>query len=108
MHCLCYVNTSQYKNVNYDVTHFPPSLQLTLHEAAQTRLRHTTTALGLEPGRTQVIMFGGCPNWQWGKSGYEQQKLAKTAILEFGKQSTHNPEFFFSFLISYPAFFAYE
>ena len=95
MHCLCYVNTSQYKNVNYDVTHFPPSLQLTLHEAAQTRLRHTTTALSLEPGRTRVIMFGGCPNWQWGKSGYEQQKLAKTAILEFGEQSTQSRIFLF-------------
>ena len=89
VHGLCYVNISQYKNVNDDVAQFPPSLQLTLHEAAQTRLRHTTTAISLEPGRTRVIMFGGCPNWQWGKSGYEQQKLAKTAILEFGGQSTH-------------------
>ena len=59
-------------------------LQLTLHEAAQTRLRHTTTALSLEPGRTQVIMFGGCPNWQWGTPEH-QQKLAKTTILEFGE-----------------------
>ena len=98
MHGLCYVNISQYKNVNDDVAQFPPSLQLTLHEDTQTRLRHTTTAISLEPGRTRVIMFGGCPNWQWGKSGYEQQKLAKTAILEFGEQSTHTQSRVFLFL----------
>ena len=70
--------------------YFLPSLQLTLHEAAQTRLRHTTTAISLEPGRTRVIMFGGCPNWQWGgKSEHAQHKLAKTAVLEFGEQNTH-------------------
>ena len=67
------------------------SLQLTLHEAAQPRLRHTATALNLVPGRTQVIMFGGCPKWEWEK--HDQQKLAKTAVLEFGEQ-THmlNPD----------------
>ena len=68
------------------------SLQLALiHEAAQPRLRHTATALNLVPGRTQVIMFGGCPKWEWEK--HDQQKLAKTAVLEFGEQ-THmlNPD----------------
>ena len=65
---------------------FLPILQLTFHEATQSRLRHTTTAINLEPGRTRVIMFGGCPNWQWEKSGYEQHKLAKTTVLEFGEQ----------------------
>ena len=64
---------------------FLPSLQLTFHEAATPRLRHTATALSLVPGRTQVIMFGGCPKWEWDK--YDQQKLAITAVLEFGKQT---------------------
>ena len=61
-------------------------LKLTLHEAAQTRLRHTTTALSLEPGRTRVIMFGGCPKWEWKTPDPDQQKLAKTAVLDFGEQ----------------------
>ena len=71
-----------------------PILQLTLPEGAQTRLRHTTMALSLRPGWTKVIMFGGCPKWQWGKSEHNQQNLAKTAILEFGEQThTHNISF---------------
>ena len=75
--------------------------QITLHEAAQTRLRHTTTALSLEPGRTQVIMFGGCPKWLWETSEYAQHKLAKTAVLEFGEQKSHvQPGFLLSLLIS--------
>ena len=69
------------------MSQFLLSLQLTLHEAAQTRLRHTTTAISLEPGRTRVIMFGGCPNWEQGKPDYIQQKLAITAVLEFGEQA---------------------
>ena len=69
------------------MSQFPPSLQLTLHEATQTRLRHTTTAISLEPGRTRVIMFGGCPKWLYGKLEYEQQELALTAVLEFGEQT---------------------
>ena len=68
---------------------FLPILQLILPEGAQTRLRHTAMALSLRPGWTKVIMFGGCPKWQWEKSEHDQQNLAKTAILEFGEQ-THN------------------
>lgn len=75
--------------IDNDVVNFLSPLQLTLHDAAQTRLRHTTTALSLEPGRTRVIMFGGCPKWQWGRSEHAQQKLAKTTVLEFGEQNTH-------------------
>ena len=75
--------------MSYTFNKFLPYLQVTLHESTQTRLGHTTTAIRLEPGRTRVIMFGGCPNWQWGKSEYAQHKLAKTAVLEFGEQNTH-------------------
>ena len=68
---------------------FLHSLQIALHEAAQMRLRHTATPLSLVPGRTQVIMFGGCPKWEWTKN--YQQKLAITAVLEFGEQThLHN------------------
>ena len=34
-------------------------------------------------------MFGGCPKYERGKSYVAQQKLAKTAILDFGEQNTH-------------------
>ena len=65
------------------------SPQLTLPEGAQSRIWHSTTALSLGPGWTQVTMFGGCPKWEWGKSLDAQQKLAKTTVLEFGEQNTH-------------------
>ena len=87
---------------------FLPSLQLTLHEAAQTRLRHTTTALSLEPGRTRIILFGGCPKWQWKILEFAQQKIAKTTVLEFGEQNTHVQSWLSFFLISYLPLFAYE
>ena len=84
------------------MSQFLPSLQLTLYEAAQTRLRHTTSAISLEPGRTRVIMFGGCPKWEWKKSGYNQPELALTAVLEFGKKTRlHNCGVLVSLLISF-------
>ena len=80
-------------DINNYVTQFLPFLQLTLHEAAQTWLRHTATALSLGPGWTEVIMFGGCPKWKWGKLNDAQQKLAQTTVMEFSEQKT----FFFPF-----------
>ena len=35
-------------------------------------------------------MFGGCSKYKPGKSLDAQQKLAKTTVLEFGEQNTHN------------------
>jgi len=46
---------------------------------------HTVTAFSLGPGWTQVIMFGGCPKWEKGKSHDAQPKLAETTVLEFGE-----------------------
>ena len=63
--------------------------QLTFPKGAQPRIWHTVTALSLGPGRTQVIMFGGCPKWEWGKTDNVQQKLAETTVLEFGEQNTY-------------------
>ena len=34
-------------------------------------------------------MFGGSPKWERGKSDDAQQKLAKTAVLDFGEQNTY-------------------
>ena len=62
--------------------HFLPSPQLTLPKGVQPRMWHTVTAFGLGPGRTQVTMFGGCPNWERGKS---YDALAETTVLEFGE-----------------------
>ena len=71
-------------------THFLISTQLILPEDAQPRMWHTATALSFGPGRTQVTMFGGCPKWESGKSDNAQQKLAKTAVLDFGEQNTRH------------------
>ena len=68
---------------------FNQLLQLTLPKGVQPRMWHTVTALSLGPGRTQVTMFGGCQKWEKGKSDDLQQKLAKTTVLEFGKQNTY-------------------
>ena len=62
--------------------------QLTLHEGSQPRMWHTVTALSLEPGQTQVTMFGGCQKWKLGKSDEQLLKLAETTVLEFGEQNT--------------------
>ena len=35
-------------------------------------------------------MFGGCPKYERGKSSDALQKLAKTTVLDFGEQNTHN------------------
>ena len=35
-------------------------------------------------------MFGGCPKQERGKSDDAAQKLAKTTVLDFGEQNTHN------------------
>ena len=69
-------------------TQFLISPQLTLPGDAQPRLWHTITALSLQPGRTQVTVFGGSPKWESGKSDAALQKLAKTTVLEFGEQNT--------------------
>ena len=62
-----------------------PSPQLTLPEGAQPRMRHTVTAFSLEPGKTQVTMFGGCPKLGWRNSDDADPKLAETTVLEFGE-----------------------
>ena len=51
---------------------------------------HTATVLSLGPGWTQVTMFGGCPKWEREKSLDALQKLAKTTVLDFSEQNTHN------------------
>ena len=71
-------------------TQLSPSPQLTLPEGAQPRMYHTATALSLGPGWTQVTMFGGCPKFESEKSDDAQLKLAKTTVLDFGEQNTHN------------------
>ena len=66
------------------------SPQLTLLGDAEPQMWHSATALSLGPGWTQVIMFGGCPKWEGGKLHATLPKLAKTSVLEFGEQTTHD------------------
>ena len=74
---------------NCVVTQLNSLPQLTLPEGGQPRMWHTATALNLWPERTQVITFGGTPRWERGKSDAAQQKLAKTAVVEFGELYTY-------------------
>ena len=62
--------------------------QLPFPKGAQPRVWHTATAMSLEPGWTQVTMFGGCLKWERGKSADALPKLAKSTVLEFGKHNT--------------------
>ena len=68
------------------------SPQLTLLGDAEPRMLHSATALSLGPGWTQVTMFGGCPKWD-GEKPNALPKLAKTSVLEFGEQTTHDTDF---------------
>ena len=91
--------------MSHKLHQFLSSLQLTLHETAQPRFRQTATALNLVPGRTHVIMFGGCPKWEWEK--HDQQKIAKTAVLEFGEQTHTCTILVFLFLVSVVSLLVY-
>ena len=84
---------------NCVVTQLNSLPQLNLPEGGQPRMWHTATALNLWPGRTQVITFGGTPKWERGKSDTAQQKLAKTAVVEFGE--LHGTDFPSSTVVGY-------
>ena len=44
-------------------------------------------------------MFGGCPKWVRGKSVDALPKLAKTTVLDFGEQNTHDISAFIYLLL---------
>ena len=63
-------------------------IQLPLPEGVLPRWGHSTIAVDLAPGLTEVIVFAGCPQYDPKKSISDTVKLAKTVILSFGMLST--------------------
>ena len=65
--------------------HLPSLTQLTFPEGTQPRWGHTLTAYRVCPGQVHATTFGGVPEGQLGKPDDAKQKLAETAVMEFGK-----------------------
>ena len=52
----------------------------------QSRFRHCAAASTINPGVTEVVMFGGSPEWPMNfKTVDNFQKLSMTAVLRFGE-----------------------
>ena len=61
-----------------------PLTQLPLPEGMVTRWGHSTVAVDLAPGLTEVTVFAGCPQYDPKKTSADYVKLAETVILSFG------------------------
>ena len=59
-------------------------IQLSLPEGVLPRCWHSTVAVDLAPGLTEVTIFAGCPHLDPKKTLADQVKLAETVILSFG------------------------
>ena len=51
--------------------------------AFQGRCYHSSTAFNVSPGLTEVVLFGGCP--QWPSTDANFPKIANTTVLRFGE-----------------------
>ena len=51
------------------------------------RKDHAAAVISLSPGLTEVVMFGGCPEWSPNYSDDETPKIANTTVLRFGELS---------------------
>ena len=65
-----------------------PSPQLTLPEGTQPRWGHTLTSCMIRESRVHTTTFGGCPHYDLITPVDDLPKLADTAVMEFGEQST--------------------
>ena len=63
-------------------------IQLPLPEGVLPRRGHSTIAVDLASGLTEVIIFAGSPQYDPDKTISDQVKLAETVILSFGMLST--------------------
>ena len=63
-------------------------IQLPLPEGVLPRCGHSTVAMELAPGLTEVTVFAGCPQFDPKKTLDDQVKLAETVILSFGTFTT--------------------
>ena len=59
-------------------------IQLSLSEGVLPRCGHSTVAVELAPGLTEVTVFAGCPQFDPKKTPADHMKLAETVILSFG------------------------
>ena len=55
----------------------------------QSRFSHSAAAFRLNPGMTEVTIFGGCHEWpnNW-KSDADLSQIANTTVLRFGKYTS--------------------
>ena len=52
----------------------------------QSRFMHCAAASTISPGVTEVVMFGGCPEWSKNyKTDDDYKKLSMTTVLRFGE-----------------------
>ena len=84
--CLCYLIITTHTQVT-----LPPGRRV------EGRYWHSATATCLVPGLSEVLMFGGCREWQnYVKSFNDLRAITDTIILQFGetyKSLKHNWEF---------------
>ena len=59
-------------------------IQLALPEGVLPRCDHSTVAVDLAPGLTEVTVFAGCLQYDPRKTLSDDVKLAETVILSFG------------------------
>ena len=59
-------------------------IQLPLPEGVVSKYGHSTIAVDLAPGLTEVTVFAGCPQYDPKKSLVDEVKLAETVIMSFG------------------------
>ena len=59
-------------------------IQLPVPEGVLPRYWHSTIAVDLAPGFTEVTVFAGCPHLDPKRTLADQVKLAETVILSFG------------------------
>ena len=63
-------------------------IQLPLPEGVLPRWWHSTIAVDLAPGLTEVVVFAGSSQFDPNKTIADPVKLAETVILSFGMLST--------------------
>ena len=51
----------------------------------QSRFGHCAAAITISPGVTEVVMFGGSPEWPKNKTDNDLKKLSMTTVLRFGE-----------------------
>ena len=65
-------------------------LQLPLSDGLLPRYCHSTTAVELAPGLTEVTFFGGITRFDPKKSPFDQHMVAETMVMSFGKYTCYN------------------